>query len=107
MFPLLGKTVTRFWPLLLGAWLLLLGAGCYFAPAWDDVTQGGDSPFFPEDAPSRRGEQLFKKAFPDEYSGSSVILVLSREEDGTELLEQDKKFSAEILTPALKKIAGE
>src|SRR5437660_686762 len=23
MFPLLGKTITRFWPLLLGAWLLL------------------------------------------------------------------------------------
>jgi hypothetical protein len=53
MFALLGKAVTRFWPLLLGAWLVLLGAGRYFAPAWDEVTQAGDAFFLPEDSPSR------------------------------------------------------
>src|SRR4051812_42644660 len=107
MFPLLGKTVTRFWPLVLAAWLLLLGAGRHLAPAWDEVTRSGDTPFLPEDAPSRRGEQLFKKAFPDEYAGSGVVLVLSRDGDGTGLQESDKKFIGEVLTPALKKMAGQ
>ena len=106
MFALLGKTVSRFWLLFLGAWILLLGAGGQLAPAWDEITQGGDVTFLPDDTPSRRGEQLFKKAFPDGYSGSSVVLVISREEDETGLQEEDNKFIEQILTPALKRIAG-
>jgi RND superfamily putative drug exporter len=107
MFPLLGNTVTRLWPLLLGAWLLLLVVGWRLAPAWEEVTQGGDVSFLPGDSPSRRGQELFKKAFPDEYADSSVVLVVSREEDATGLRDQDKKFIAQILTPALKKMAEE
>src|SRR5258708_7288697 len=104
MFALLGKAVTRFWPLLLGAWLVLLGAGRTFAPAWDEGTQAGDAFFLPEDSPSRRGERLFKEAFPGEYAGSSVVLIVSRE-DGTGLREEDRKFLAQALTPALKELA--
>src|SRR5947207_934068 len=104
MFPFLGKTVSRFWPLLVGAWLLFLAASWRFAPAWDEVTQSGDIPFLPDDTMSRLGEQLFKKAFPNDYADSSVVLVLSREEDETGLLRQDKDFIAQILTPALKKM---
>jgi hypothetical protein len=106
MFPLLGKTISRAWPLLLGAWILLLVVGRFVAPGWDDVTQAGDVSFLPEDAPSRRGDQLFKQAFPDGYSGSSVVLVLSREEVAG-LREQDKKFLEQDLTPELKKMAGQ
>src|SRR5689334_18835107 len=105
MFQFLGKTVTRFWPLWLGAWILLLGLTWRLAPPWDEVTQGGDVVFLPDDTPSRRGEQLFKQAFPDEYFDSSVVLILSREEDSIGLKEQDKKFISQFLTPALKKLA--
>src|ERR1700730_16473723 len=106
MFSLLGKIVTRFWPLLLGAWLLGLGVSWRLAPPWDQVTKSGDVSFLPDDASSRRGQQLFKKASPDEYVDSSIVLVLSRE-DSSGLLEQDRKFIAENLTPTLKKMAAE
>src|ERR1700687_3742506 len=102
MFQFLGNAVSRFWPVFLGAWILLLVASARLAPRWDEVTQGEDIAFLPEDAPSRRGEDLFQKAFPDQYAGSSVVLVVSREEGGTGLLDQDKEFINRVLTPALK-----
>ena len=74
MFVFLGRLVARFWPLVLIAWLLFFGLGWRFAPAWDEVATEGDSHFLPEDSPSRRGERLFKTAFPDDYSGSSILL---------------------------------
>ncbi|HEV3119054.1 MAG TPA: MMPL family transporter, partial [Gemmataceae bacterium] len=107
MFPLLGKTVARFWPLLLAAWIIVLAVEWQFAPAWDAVAQSGDASFLPENAPSRRGEELFKKAFPDGYAGSSIVLVLAREQNSAGLGEQDQKFIAQVLTPALKAIAQE
>jgi putative drug exporter of the RND superfamily len=105
MFSLLGKNVARFWPVWLGIWLIVLGAGWLFAPRWDDVTEGGDIPFLPDDSPSRRGDQLFKTAFPEEYSGGSVVVVFSREE-GTGLQEEDRRFIAEVFTPQLQKLAA-
>jgi RND superfamily putative drug exporter len=106
VFHRLGKLVTRFSPLLLGFWIILLGVGWRFAPGWYDVTQGGDYAFLPDDAPSRRGEELFKRAFPGEYSASSVVLVISRDEGEAGLAERDRAFIRQAITPALKKLAA-
>jgi uncharacterized membrane protein YdfJ with MMPL/SSD domain len=107
MFPLRGKTLTRFWPLPLGAWLLLLAAVWQLAPPWDEVTQGGDIPYLSDATPSRRGQRLFKEAFPDEYADSGIVLIVARDEEGAELGEQDKQFIAPSPTPALKQLAAE
>jgi RND superfamily putative drug exporter len=107
VYERLGRAVARFSPLLLGLWFVLLGAGWEFAPGWYEVTQGGDYAFLPDDTPSRRGEELFKKAFPDEYSASSVVLVLRRDGDGAGLSDRDREFLRRSLTPALKEQAAE
>ena len=103
----LGKSRCPVLALLLGAWVLLLGATWRLAPAWDQFTQGGDATFLPEDAPSRRGRQLFKTAFPDEFADSNIVLVVTRDDGGTGLREQDKEFIGQVLTPALKQLAEE
>ena len=106
MFERLGRTVAGRSPLVLGLWVVLLAAGWRLAPSWYNVTQGGDYAFLPDDAPSRRGEELLQRAFPDQYSASSIVLVVRRDEDGAGLSEQDRQFIRQILTPALKGLAG-
>jgi RND superfamily putative drug exporter len=105
MFSFLGHTVARYWPLVLAAWLGVVAASRLFAPAWDSVTQGGNTAFLPADADSRRGERLFQDAFPDQYDGCTVVLVVSRDEGG--LREEDNSFIARVLTPAVKEAAAE
>jgi RND superfamily putative drug exporter len=107
VYERLGRAVARFSPLLLGLWFVLLGAGWKFAPGWYEVTQGGDYAFLPDDTPSRRGEELFKRAFPDEYSASSVVLVLRRDGDGAGLSDRDREFVKRSLVPALRLQAAE
>ena len=100
MFGFLGNAVARFWPIVLAAWSLLLALSWAFAPDWNAVTAGGEVASLPEDSPSRRSEQLFRDAFPDEYAGSNIVLVVARQ--GKELQEQDKKFIEQVLAPRLR-----
>jgi RND superfamily putative drug exporter len=100
MFGFLGNTVARFWPIVLGAWCLLLALSWAFAPDWNAVTAGGEVASLPADSPSRRSEQLFRDAFPDEYAASNIVLVVARQ--GKELQDQDKKFIEQVLAPRLK-----
>jgi putative drug exporter of the RND superfamily len=103
MFRTLGNTVVKAWPLLLLAWVALLFVTSIGAPAWDKVVKDGQFAFLPPDAPSRQGEELFKKAFPDEYFGSTVVVALSRED--REILDTDRQFISQILTPRLDELA--
>jgi putative drug exporter of the RND superfamily len=104
MFGFLGNTVARFWPIVLGAWVLLLALSWALAPEWNAVTAGGEVASLPADSPSRRSEQLFREAFPDEYAGSNIVLVVARQ--GQELQDQDKKFIEQVLTPRLKQVTA-
>src|SRR5262249_56171424 len=61
-------------------------------------------PSLPADSPSRRSEELFRDAFPDQYAGSNILLVLVRQ--GAELQDQDKKFIEHVLTPRLKQVTA-
>jgi RND superfamily putative drug exporter len=105
MFSLLGKGVARFWPFVLGGWCLLLVLLWLTAPRWEAVTKAGEVEFLPAHSPSRRGDELFRKAFPDSYTASSVVLALSRE--GAELAERDRSFIADVLTPRLEDLADD
>ena len=105
MFQLLGNLVSRAWPLLLGVWIVLLLVVMRLAPRWEDVAEGGQFAFLPADAPTNRGKDLFKKAFPNEPLASSVVVVLSR--DTEQLLDQDKTFVEQDLKPGLLRIADE
>jgi RND superfamily putative drug exporter len=78
MFHLFGRFITRAWLLLLAAWVVLLVALWMIAPAWEEVSESGQFSFLPKDSPSNRGKELFKAAFPDQPSGSNVVIVLSR-----------------------------
>jgi hypothetical protein len=103
MFSLLGSIVARFWPGVLVTWVLLLVGSKLVAPSWGTVAQDGDVAFLSESSPSRRGEMLFEKAFPDQYSGTSIVLVMTRA--AGQLLDQDEIFIERTLIPELKKIA--
>src|SRR5262245_26163248 len=103
MFGLIGKVVARFWPVVLAVWGALVVLGWLFAPDWDAVTQTGEANFLPADSASRRGEQFFREAFPEGYSGSNVAVVLRRE--AAALTGQDRRFIEEELTPRLWKLA--
>ena len=70
MFARLAAIVVRFWPVWLSAWLLLLVASSWAAPALDDVVTSGEFAFLPADSPavvaricsSGRGEKRFPVA---------------------------------------------
>jgi len=106
MFRLLAQLVQRFWPWLLLFWIALLGALWWQAPDWDSVAEEGEFEFLPPDSPTRRGEKLLQRAFPDERDKSSVVLVLTRG-DGKPLADADKSFISETLKPRLTRLTGQ
>ncbi|HMF16605.1 MAG TPA: MMPL family transporter, partial [Gemmataceae bacterium] len=102
MFQRIGKIVSSRWWAFLLAWGIVLGVLTWKAPRWRDVILEGEFAFLPESLPSRRGEELFKKAFPRQYFPSNVFIVLSRR-DG-EISAQDKDFIKQHLHPGLEEI---
>jgi RND superfamily putative drug exporter len=105
MFHFLGRTVSQFWLVFLAAWVILLAGSRYAAPPWGDVAQDKEFAFLPSDAPSRQGEAVYEKAFPDDRLTSNVVLVLHRTNNNSEQLKGDLKFIEDILEPRLRQIA--
>src|SRR5262249_49980202 len=103
MFTFLGKAVARAWPAFLAGWALLVVAAWWMAPPWSSVAEEREFALLPEDLPSRRGEALFQKAFPDGAQRSSVVVVVHR--DGQGLKEGDFTAVEKTLKPALLRIA--
>ncbi len=106
MFRILGKLVSRTWPLVLVAWLVALGAFKLVAPPWHEVAAEGEFAFLPKDSDSRKGEDLFRKGW-DEPLASNVVIVVRRESSEDGLLESDKRFIDDELRPRLETIADE
>jgi hypothetical protein len=102
MFQRIGKIVSSGWWAFLLAWGIVLGVLTWKAPRWRDVILEGEFAFLPESLPSRRGEELFKKAFPRQYFPSNVFIVLSRR-DG-EISAQDQDFIKQHLHPGPEEI---
>ncbi len=105
MFATLGRLVCRLWFLLLAAWVALLVGTRLAAPPWQQVAQDKEFAFLPEDAPSRVGEAMFAKAFPDDHLTSNIVLVLHRGDAAPGGLDRDVQFIEDTLEPGLRQIA--
>src|SRR5579863_6551230 len=105
VFLSIGGFVNRAWMAVLIGWVVL-GATLHFtAPAWSRVAQDGEFSFLPYDAPSRRAERLFDQAFPQDLLSSSIVVVVSRDDDQG-LQDGDKLFITDVLRPRLQKITS-
>lgn len=106
MFHTLGKLVSRTWPLLLVAWLVVLVVLVSIAPPWESVAREGEFAFLPKDSPSLAAEELFQKAWGVPLA-SNLVIVVRRESSPTGLLDSDKTFINDVLRERLEKIADE
>src|SRR5579885_2585266 len=105
MFRFLGQVVRRGWPFLLAGWALLLAVTWWLAPPWDQVAQDKEFAFLPADSPSRRAEEVYAQAFPDDRLGSNIVLVLHRDGDERPHLKTDLAFINDHLEPGIRQIA--
>ena len=99
MFSVLGKLVVRFWPIVLAAWGVALVLCWLLAPAWDTVADLSEVASLPADTPSRHADQLLQEAFPENFAGSSIVLVAWR--DASALNKADRKFVERVVAPRL------
>ncbi len=105
MFHLLGRIVSRAWLLLLAAWVLLLSVSWVAAPPWREVAQDKEFAFLPPDMPSRRSDEVFARAFPDDKLASSIVLILHDASPETGHLDRDLKFIDDSVEPGIYQIA--
>lgn len=92
MFQQFGNWLAKYWLPVLVLWLLALTAVVMVAPDLDDVVETGEFAFLPEESPSRVGENLFRKAFPNDLLSSSVVVVIRRETSPAGLTDKDLNF---------------
>src|SRR5207237_5301030 len=59
----------------------------------------------PADSPSRRAAEVLSKAFPEDQTSSSIVLVLNRGETKSGQLDRDLKFIEDVVEPGLRQIA--
>ena len=93
------------WPFLLAVWALLFLVTWFAAPPWNEVAQDREFAFLPSDSPSRRAEEEFAKAFPQDRLASSIVLLLHRADKEQPHLQKDLKFIDQVLQPELKHLA--
>ncbi len=118
MFQPLGQLVSRAWPVMLVGWLVLIGTVLMVAPDWSAVTVDGEFVFLPEDSPSRVGEEVYRRAFPDSLTGSitddspvqlnplgsTIVIIVRRTDLPGGLTEHDREFIESKLRPELEEI---
>src|SRR5262245_38224912 len=107
LFHRLGQLIRRRWTWLLIGWLLLLAGAWAIAPPWDEVAQDREFGFFPPDAPSRRAQEMFAKAFPDDHLDSNIVLVVHRTDRRPGQRKHDLKFIEDVVEPGLRQIADD
>jgi RND superfamily putative drug exporter len=78
MFARFARFISRYWVLVLVAWIALAVGFRLAAPRWDEVTQDGDFAYLPKTLPSVIGDELMQDAFPELTAKSSVVLVVAR-----------------------------
>jgi len=88
MYEQLGSFVSRYWALVILAWVagglalspvVQRSVGIHFTPTWDEVTEDGDLAYLPDRMTSVRGQQLYGEAFKENKSRAEVVVVLERE----------------------------
>lgn len=126
MFSRLGQNVSRYTIPWIAFWVCAAAAAILVAPPFERVWKDGEFAFLPSDVPSRRAEDLFRRAFPSgtegrfqadgqgersfgtsvqrDPLGSNVVIVLEREDRRTGLTPDDEDFISQVLLPALDRI---
>lgn len=79
----------RAWPAVLIAWVVAVVCASIAAPPLERVAETEEFAFLPADSPSHLAEQLFRKAFPDSYCPSRIVIVATRD---TGITPQDEDF---------------
>ncbi|HEY0982045.1 MMPL family transporter [Schlesneria sp.] len=79
IFSVLGEFVVRAWPAVLIAWVAAVVCATIAAPPLERVAQTEEFAFLPADSPSHLSEQLFRKAFPDGFVPSRIVVIATRE----------------------------
>ena len=80
MFSRLGSLVSKYWLVVIVAWIAALIVVRLVAPNWDDITHDGDLAYLPKNMPSVVGEQLLATAFPYDRAKSQIVVVAARDE---------------------------
>ena len=106
VFKRLGDLTAQRAALIVGAWICVVAASGFMAPTWNDVVENGEFAFLPANSPSRRANDAFLDAFPNEQKRSSLVLIARRESGDEGLLQTDFEFLASQVVPELHKIAG-
>jgi putative drug exporter of the RND superfamily len=75
-----SKLVTRYWWLVIVAWVAAAVMLKAISPAWDEVAADGDLAFLPSTVPSAVGQQALEDAFPGSVTRSQMILVLATQQ---------------------------
>ena len=94
MFDRLGLFISRYWAIVILFWIVLTVGLHFSAPHWDSVTHDGDLAYMPAEMPSVGGEDLLKRAFPQDSAKSAFVVVAARP-DG-KLTKADKQVSQEL-----------
>ncbi len=100
MFAKFARFISRYWIVVLVAWVVIPAALYRVAPKWDKITHDGDFAYLPPTMTSQRGAELLEKVFPDLASKSNVVLVVARPD--AELTDEDKAVAlrlADTFTP--------
>ncbi|WP_437204779.1 MMPL family transporter [Planctomicrobium sp. SH664] len=103
MFRPLGHLISRYWYLVILAWIVALIALAKWTPTLESVVEPGEFKFLPDESPTRQGEALFERAFPNDLLGSSVVIVVYRD-DGQPLNSDDSTFIEDKLRPRLESL---
>ncbi len=90
-----ADTVTRRWPWVLAAWLVVTITIRMVAPAWKDIAYDGDFEYLPADMSSVAAGQLMEEAFPGLRSRSQVVLILGRQQQS--LTKRDDVVGLDLL----------
>lgn len=80
-YKLVGsRVVTRYWPAVIVAWIVIAASLRLAAPKWQDIAADGDLSFLPASVPSSQGLRALEAAFPGSVTRSQMVLVFANEE---------------------------
>lgn len=89
MFPKLGEFVVRAWPGVLIVWLAAVIGVSLAAPRLEKVAETEEFAFLPPKSRSIVAERLYRRAFPEGYCPSRIVIIAQRD---TGLTDADKDF---------------
>ena len=72
-----GRLVTRYWPAVIGAWIVLAILLNLLAPSWESIAADGDLAFLPSNVRSVAGQKQLDEAFPGARVRSQMVIVLA------------------------------